>query len=140
MAFPGWLARFNRRAIGLVARRFAGRLPPLAIVVHRGRRTGVEYATPVMAFATTDGYAIALTYGPDADWVQNVLVAGGCGLIRGGRWSETADARLVGVATAIGLLPPIVRPMTRANGVREVQVVDRAAGRPSGGERSSGDH
>ena len=31
-------------------------------------------------FATEEGYILALTYGPDTDWVKNVLAAGGCGL------------------------------------------------------------
>ena len=36
-------------------------------------------------FATEDGYVLALTYGPDTDWVKNVLAAGGCELRTRGR-------------------------------------------------------
>lgn len=31
-------------------------------------------------FTTATGVRIALTYGPDTDWVKNVLAAGGCKL------------------------------------------------------------
>jgi hypothetical protein len=48
------------------------------VVVHRGRRPGRRYRTPVNVFATEDGYRFALTYGPDTDWVRSVLAAGGC--------------------------------------------------------------
>ena len=53
----------------------------LGVVVHRGRRTGRVYQTPVNVFATGDGYVLALTNGPDANWVKNVLAqaAANCG-------------------------------------------------------------
>ena len=41
---------------------------------------GRLYQTPVNVFAAKDGYVFALTYGPDTDWVKNVLAAGGCEL------------------------------------------------------------
>lgn len=55
-------------------------MPGLGVVVHHGRRSGKVYQTPVNVFATEDGYVFALTYGPDTDWVKNVLAAGGCEL------------------------------------------------------------
>ena len=36
-------------------------------------------------FPAEDGFALAMTYGPDADWVKNVLAAGGCELRTRGR-------------------------------------------------------
>jgi hypothetical protein len=42
-------------------------MPGLGVVVHRGRRSGRVYQTPVNVFATEDGYVVALTYGPDAE-------------------------------------------------------------------------
>ena len=56
MALPRGLAAFNRRVTNHVTRPFAGRLPGFGIVVHRGRRSGREYRSPVNAFATTGGY------------------------------------------------------------------------------------
>jgi deazaflavin-dependent oxidoreductase (nitroreductase family) len=64
------------------------------VVVHQGRRSGRLYQTPVNVFATEDGYVLALTYGPDTDWVKNVLVAGGCELRTRGRAIRLASPRL----------------------------------------------
>jgi deazaflavin-dependent oxidoreductase (nitroreductase family) len=80
MPLPKSLARFNRSAKNRVFIRFSGRVPPFAIITHVGRKSGREYRTPLMAFRQPDGFAIALTYGPDTDWMRNVVPAGGCKL------------------------------------------------------------
>jgi deazaflavin-dependent oxidoreductase (nitroreductase family) len=49
-----------------------------AIVTHVGRRSGRTYRTPVNVFRDGDRYTFALTYGPESDWVRNVLAAGRC--------------------------------------------------------------
>jgi deazaflavin-dependent oxidoreductase (nitroreductase family) len=53
--------------------------------MHRGRRSGRVYETPVAVFPTASGVRIALTYGADTDWVKNVVAAGGCRLRTRGR-------------------------------------------------------
>ncbi len=85
MPAPRSLARFNRRFTNQVALRVAGYLPGFAIVHHVGRNSGRAYRTPVNAFRTDGGYIIALTYGSESDWVQNVLAAGSCALQTRGR-------------------------------------------------------
>ena len=46
-------------------------------------------------FATDDGCdVLALTYGPDTDWVENVLAAGGCELRTRGRVVRLVSPRL----------------------------------------------
>jgi hypothetical protein len=52
------------------------------------------YQTPVNVFASSDGYVFALTYGPDTDWVKNVLAAGGCELRTRGRTVRLTSPRL----------------------------------------------
>lgn len=47
-----------------------------AVVHHVGRRSGAQYRTPVGVAATEDSFVIALVYGSQADWVQNLLAAG----------------------------------------------------------------
>lgn len=111
------LARFNRRLTNPLLRPLAGRLPPLAIVVHRGRTSGRSYRTPVMAFADGDGWAIALTYGPDRDWVKNVLAAGGATLERRGRPLAVVRPTLVGEGEGMPLMPAAIRPVLRRLGV-----------------------
>ncbi len=127
MPFPDRLARFNRRVTNPLFRTFAGRLPPFAIVEHRGRRSGRRYATPVMAFSAADGYAIALTYGPDRDWVKNVRAAGGCTLVRGGRRVPLAQP-LVLSNDGSALMPAAIRPVLRRLGVTDVMRLDTVPG------------
>jgi len=132
MPLPRWVARANRRGLNVVARRFAGRVAPFALVLHRGRRSGVAYQTPVMAFGAGGHVAIALTYGPDADWVRNVLASRTCTLIQRGRRVETTDPRLVGASEGLPILPILIRPPLRLLRVREFLVMDRMAS-PNGG-------
>jgi deazaflavin-dependent oxidoreductase (nitroreductase family) len=118
MPLPASLARFNRRATNTLTRPVAGRLPGFAVVTHRGRRSGAIYRTPVNAFATPDGYVVALTYGPDRDWVKNVLAAGGGVLEVGGRRVRVERPRLVHDPRR-RLVPAPVRPMLRLLGVED---------------------
>jgi deazaflavin-dependent oxidoreductase (nitroreductase family) len=69
-------------------------MPGLGLVIHRGRRSGRRYETPVNVFPAEDGYVFALTYGPDTDWVRNVLAAGGCELRTRGRTVRLMSPRL----------------------------------------------
>jgi deazaflavin-dependent oxidoreductase (nitroreductase family) len=111
------LARFNRLPNRLV-RTFAGRLSPLAVVVHRGRRSGRRYRTPVVAFRAADGYVISLPYGADRDWVRNVLAAGSCRLERGGRQVELTKPRILRGRDGVKLVPAPVRLALRLLCVR----------------------
>jgi deazaflavin-dependent oxidoreductase (nitroreductase family) len=88
------MARFNRAVTNRLTAPFAGRLPGFGIVVHAGRRSGRTYRTPVNVFRTADGWLFALTYGHEAQWVSNVLAAGGCRLITRGRERRLADPAL----------------------------------------------
>jgi deazaflavin-dependent oxidoreductase (nitroreductase family) len=104
------LARFNRGVPNHVVLTFAGRrLSPVAIVVHRGRKSGRRYRTPVIAFRADSGFIISLPYGPDRDWVRNVLLAGSCMLQRGGRSVELTAPRVVAVSEGRALLSVPVR-------------------------------
>lgn len=85
MPLPRLIARFNRRVTNRLLGPLAPHLPGFGVVVHTGRKTGRRYRTPVNVFRRPDGYVIALTYGPDTDWVRNVLANGGCTLETRGR-------------------------------------------------------
>jgi deazaflavin-dependent oxidoreductase (nitroreductase family) len=110
------VARFNRVATNRVVRPIAGHTPGLAIVRHRGRRSGQVYRTPVTAYARGDGYVIALVYGVDADWVRNVTAAGGCELQVRGRRLRLASPRVVHDGARRDV-PTVVRPALRLLGV-----------------------
>ena len=108
------LARFNRRVPNRVIGTIAGRrLSPVAFMVHQGRRSGRRYRTPVMPLPLADGFLVSLPYGPDRDWVRNLVSAGRATLQRGGRTFEVADPRLLDVAGAAPLLPAALRPALR---------------------------
>ena len=75
-----WVAAFNLAVTNRITSRFAARLPGFGILTHVGRKSGRVYRTPVNVFRVPDGFLIALTYGRDSEWVQNVLAAGNCQL------------------------------------------------------------
>jgi deazaflavin-dependent oxidoreductase (nitroreductase family) len=119
MPLPDALARMNRRVANPLVRTFAGRLPPLALVVHRGRRSGREYHTPVLAFPGGDGYVITLPYGAERDWVRNVLAAGGCRLVRRGHASPLVAFRVLDQREGLPLMPRPTRPVLKLLGITQ---------------------
>jgi len=78
MPLPKALARFNKRVTNRITPRVAGWAPGFAIIEHVGRKSGRTYRTPVNAFREGDTLTFALTYGPESEWVRNVLAASGC--------------------------------------------------------------
>jgi hypothetical protein len=56
---------------------------------------------------------IALTYGAEADWVRNVLAAGGCELITRGRRERLTSPEIRHDERQLSV-PPLVRPALRA--------------------------
>lgn len=89
------MARFNRAVVNPVALHVAGWMPGMGIVTHVGRRSHNVYRTPVLVFRTKDGYRIALTYGRDAEWVENALAHGAVRLVAGRRQHELTDPEIV---------------------------------------------
>lgn len=95
MPIPAGMRQVNKVALNKVTRRLAPWLPGLGVVVHRGRTSGRRYQTPVNVFPRPDDrYVLALTYGPDTDWVKNVIAAGGCELLTRGTHIELTAPRL----------------------------------------------
>jgi deazaflavin-dependent oxidoreductase (nitroreductase family) len=118
MPLPRWLARFNRGGTNRVTGRFAGKVPWFAIVIHKGRRSGRTYRTPVNIFRSNDGFVVALTYGSGRDWVKNVLAAGGCQIEYRGSTVRLTDPRLV-MDKRQRTVPAVIRPFLAAMGVTE---------------------
>jgi deazaflavin-dependent oxidoreductase (nitroreductase family) len=94
MPIPLAVGKWNKAGLNRVIRLIAPWAPGMGLIVHRGRRSGRSYETPVQVFPTGDGYVIALTYGPDADWTKNVLAAGGCELRTRGATVRLTEPRL----------------------------------------------
>ena len=76
---------FTTKVFNRFSRRFVHRLPGFAIIGYRGRKSGKSYRTPMNAFRHGDTYVFALTYGPEVQWVKNVLAAGEADLQVGSR-------------------------------------------------------
>jgi len=67
----------NKRFGNPAMMRLAGRRYFFAGVIrHTGRRSGREYATPIWAVPSADGFVVSLPFGEGADWLKNLLAAG----------------------------------------------------------------
>jgi deazaflavin-dependent oxidoreductase (nitroreductase family) len=121
------------RLVGPLTRPLAGRrfFPLWAVLRHRGRRSGREYAVPVGVRVTADGYFIALPFGERTQWVHNVVAAGGCTLRWRGEDRVMADPTIVGTDKAASAFPPAQRWMLRAARVQRF-IRLRAVGGPVG--------
>ena len=118
MPIPKRVARWNKVGLNRVVRHVAPWLPGLALVVHSGRRSGKTYRTPVNVFGTEDGFIMALTYGPETDWVKNVQAAGGCELRTRGRVVRVSEPRVYHDETRRGV-SPAARQVLRLIGVAD---------------------
>jgi deazaflavin-dependent oxidoreductase (nitroreductase family) len=107
MPGPRWLAEFNRRFTNKLTLQIAGRAPGFGIMTHLGRRSGKRYRTPVNVFPHGDGFVVALTYGPNADWVKNVVAAGGGQLRTRGRVYGVTAPRLFHDERRQSVPPPV---------------------------------
>jgi deazaflavin-dependent oxidoreductase (nitroreductase family) len=129
MPIPRVIGRWNRVGLNRVTRRIAPWLPGFGVVVHRGRRSGRLYRTPVNVFPTGDGYRFALTYGPHTDWVENVLAAGGCELWTRGRTVLLVAPQLYHDERRRGIRP-FERQVLRILGVADFLTLKTAPARP----------
>jgi deazaflavin-dependent oxidoreductase (nitroreductase family) len=123
MPLPRAVARFNRRATNRVLGPLAPYLPTFGVVEHRGRKSGRLYRTPINIFPRPGGCTIVLTYGPQSDWVQNVLAAGGCHVETGGRRLRLVNPRVVHDETR-RLAPRFARPIGRLAGIADFLLLD----------------
>jgi len=117
MVLPRRLALFNRVATNRVTRPVAGWLPGFGVVVHRGRRSGREYRTPINIFRISEGYVAALPYGV-TDWARNVMAAGGCELQTRGRRRHLTHPSLVHDPNRRDI-PPVIRQIVGMIGVTD---------------------
>jgi deazaflavin-dependent oxidoreductase (nitroreductase family) len=85
MPYPRWLAKINKRMINPRQIR-KGDYP---VVSHVGRTSGRSYETPLDAYPTRTGYVLVARYGPESDWVRNIMAA------------ETATLRIEGEEYAL---------------------------------------
>ncbi len=135
MPIPRVVRQWNKAGLNKVTRRIAPWMPGFGVVVHRGRRSGKMYQTPVNVFAAGDGYVLALTYGPDTDWVKNVLAAGGCELRTGGRVVQVTAPRVYHDETRRGIRP-VERQVLKAIRVADFLSLTTSPVAPSGADQA----
>jgi deazaflavin-dependent oxidoreductase (nitroreductase family) len=123
MPIPMAVARFNKKVTNRITGTFAGRLPGFGIMIHRGRTSGREYRTPINVFKRPGGYAVALTYGPESQWVRNVLAAGGCTIETVGKRVALTNPRVVHDPRR-RLVPPLIRDILGLMSVNDFLVAD----------------
>lgn len=102
-----------RRVLNPLVLRVAGRWGSLVVLEHIGRRTGAVRRTPLMAFRSGDVVTVALTYGPDVQWLRNVRAAGGCRMLLRGRVLALGPPRAVPAAVALPRVAPVQRALLR---------------------------
>ncbi len=103
------VARFNRRVTNRIQGVYAWLLPPWAVILHRGRRSGRLYRTPLFAFRRDRILVIALLYGHESDWLRNLRAEGGR-VIRAGRTFSVRPPEVVDTGEAGLLLAGLSRP------------------------------
>lgn len=112
MPTPRWVAKLNKVGLNKVTQFVAPWAPGWAVVIHRGRKSGRVFRTPLWAFRRGNSFVIALTYGPGADWVRNVVAAGGCELESGRRRYDLANPEVYHDDKATDM-PAFIRFMLR---------------------------
>jgi deazaflavin-dependent oxidoreductase (nitroreductase family) len=95
MPAPRWVARLNKRFTNRLLGPLTPFVPGFGVLIHVGRKSHRHYRTPVNVFRRPHGYVIALTYGPQSDWVQNVLASGTATLETRGRIVALHRPRLI---------------------------------------------
>lgn len=128
MRLPEQLARFNRHVTNPLQLLWADKLPGMAIVEHIGRHSNTAYRTPVLAFREQDGFAIVLFYGPDRDWVRNLLVAGGGRLVYRGHRLDVTDPVMLPAREAADTLPRPAKEIVQRLDIDHVLRVKRTHG------------
>ena len=91
-----------------------------AVVHHQGRRSGRPYATPTSARPISDGFVVPMTFGEGADWVRNVLAAGGCVLDWEGVQYNLVEPEVIDLATARSAFSRIERLFLPVIGIKQL--------------------
>lgn len=120
MPMPLWWGHINKRIFnpGALER---GSWPVLR---HVGRSSGETHRTPLGVHRFDGGYVVVLVYGPESDWVQNVLAAGEATLEIDGDEVGLTDPRVVPLDEAFAKLPEDTKRPPGLLRISECMVMD----------------
>ena len=114
----GAVRAFNKRFLNPAMMRLAGRRHWYASVIrHRGRRSGNEYATPVVAVPVEGAFVIPLPYGEEVDWLKNVIAAGHATVQVKGETHAVGAPEIIDAQAAFALLDGRHRAVWRLFGI-----------------------
>ena len=98
---------FNKKVQNPLTMRVAGKKNrDLAVLHHTGRRSGREYAVPVLAHRSGQSFLVPLSYGTNVDWLRNVLASGSCAIDHDGVRYDTVAPVIMPIAEAAQHLNP----------------------------------
>jgi deazaflavin-dependent oxidoreductase (nitroreductase family) len=101
-------------SLNLLTLRFArAGVGPFTIVRHRGRRSGKVFETPIIVAPLGGDFVVELTYGDRVQWYRNVVAAGGCELVRGGRTTRIVAVEPLDADVGRAAYPPPQRAVLR---------------------------
>jgi deazaflavin-dependent oxidoreductase (nitroreductase family) len=107
---------FNRFTMLLAGTRL---LPLYGMLVHRGRRSGKTFRTPVVVRPTSDGFIIPMPWGQGTDWYRNVRAAGECVVRWKGRAYPLVQPEVIDAATAAAAFSPVQQAGMARFGIKE---------------------
>jgi deazaflavin-dependent oxidoreductase (nitroreductase family) len=115
-AMLGATRMFNRFSMLLAGTRL---LPLYGVLVHRGRRSGKTFRTPVVVRPTSDGFIIPMPWGQGTDWYRNVRAAGECVVRWKGRDYRLVQPEVIDAATAAAAFSPAQQAGMTRFGIKE---------------------
>lgn len=115
--------RSGRAMKPLVLRSAGTAASPTAVVEHVGRTSGRTYETPVVAAETDSGFAIALPYGENTDWLKNVIAAGSARLRHDGAVHQLDRPEVVRLGAVDERFAPKEQRLHRRFDVRDAVVL-----------------
>jgi deazaflavin-dependent oxidoreductase (nitroreductase family) len=126
---PNRLRFFNKYVTNRILQVFAhASWGPFAMVRHIGRRSGKSYETVLMVWPQGEHFVIALTYGPNVDWYQNLLAAGGGSVYWHKRLYKIGKPEPIDAEAVLPLFPTPFRQILRSQKIKHfVQVSATAA-------------
>ncbi len=113
----------NPRMLSAVA---SGKRGNLGIIVHRGRKSGREFQTPVRIDPIPGGFLIPMPYGTGTDWLKNILAAGGATLRFQGQEIAVDCPEILDAESALKLLPPNAQFVAKLLRIKQYLRVRRA--------------
>lgn len=101
-------------------------MPVLGVFMHRGRKTGRLYKTPLGMRPLGDGFVMPLTFSEDAAWYRNTRASGSAVVRYLGREYALVDPQVIDYTTAAPGFPRYELLQFRLVGINEYLRMRRA--------------